>query len=261
MIRLTRKIIKRIDRIRELLETFGPMTVRQLYYQFKPEGLNYEQVRYGAGRGRLAGLIPFHMIKDRSRPSYGLYKFRDLNEYLEEIRGSFFLDYWIDSPYKLEIWSEKDALSQILYEEASKYRVPVRVTRGFLSTTKKWEWGKLGSYVLYFGDFDPSGLCMDEGLEKSLLMHFKGFDRVSLTLEQAETYDLPSVPLNRDDKRSKAYEEKYGDRGWELDAVPPDKLRELVRMSIEEKLTFNLDKKRKEEEQIREQIKTLVPSP
>jgi hypothetical protein len=148
------------------------------------------------------------------------------------------------------VWTEKDALSQILNEEAETYRVPIRVTRGFLSTSKRIEWSDNNVMVLYFGDHDPSGLCMDQDLQKSSFMELKGFKRIALTLEQAKLNNLPSIPIKeaeeggkKGDPRSNNYKSAYGDRCWELDALQPDVLRRLVRDSIKSLLTFDLQQK------------------
>ena len=53
--------------------------------------------------------------------------------------------------------------------------------RGFISTSKCHEWVNPNAKVLYFGDHDPSGLCMDESIKGSIFTDFKDFNRVALT--------------------------------------------------------------------------------
>jgi len=255
--RIQKKVLDRISLIRDLLEKFGSMTVRQIYYQLVPLDLSYRAVQYACQVGRVHGLLPVEKIVDRSRPSYGLNKWSDLDEALETLEYGFQLDYWAESPYKVEVWTEKDALSQILYEEAGRYRVPVRVTRGFLSTSLKHEWSGFDLVILYFGDFDPSGLYMDVDLQNNGFLNFAEFRRIALTQEQIEEYNLPFTKVKRGDPRYEQYVKEHGLICWELDALPPDVLRKMVREAIEDLLTFDLEQKRREEEEIRNCIREI----
>jgi len=94
-------------------------------------------------------------------------------------------------------------------------------------------------YVYYLGDFDRAGRDAAASLRKKL-MHFAAsksieveFIDLAVTLAQIHKLGLPS----RDPKRKSA-----ADRRWpykfacELDALPPDCLRGLVRAAIERHL-------------------------
>lgn len=245
-----------IDAINGLIEKFGTMTLRQVYYQLVPYGLTYGKVQHVLDGGRKAGLIDLDSIVDRSRPSYGLDTWTNLDDLLGYYEKYAKLDYWADSPYRVEIWTEKDALSQILSEEAEKYRVPVRVTRGYLSTSNRHAWGNTNLRILYFGDFDPSGLNMDQNLKDSEILQCNSITRVSLTWDQVQRYSLPSVPVKDTDSRAPGYKAAYGSRAWELDALDPGMLRSLVRESIEPLLTFNLATKQVDELYLRGQLRS-----
>jgi len=177
-------------------------------------------------------------------------------DFLDAVSYSFHLDYWADSPAKLEIWTEKDALSQILYETARQYHVKVCVTRGFLSVSNKASWGGRNVTILYFGDFDPSGLFIDEDLKVECI--FKNFKRIALTEEQITKYNLPSVKVNKNNPLAKAYLKEFGDECWELDALEPSVLRQLVKEALEKHTTFNLERKREEEKGIMKKVKEFV---
>jgi hypothetical protein len=80
--------------------------------------------------------------------------------------------------------------------------------------------------LLYAGDLDASG----EDIERNFLVyvHFDDIRRVGLTQEQAIEHGLPRGPGKRTDTRSRGFVEKYGDLFQiELDALPPDVLRDL----------------------------------
>ena len=257
MVGLQKKTLELIEEINGLLETYGTMTVRQVYYQIVPYGFNYRQVAYALTIAREKGLIDLDRIIDRSRPSYGLDTWYGPHEVFKYMSETYKLDYWADSPYRVEIWSEKDALSAVISEEAEKYRVPVRVTRGFLSTSNKHAWSDENKVILYFGDFDPSGLCIDFNLGDSILLDYAELHRIALTKEMVEKYDLPYVKVKNDDPRAPEYKKLYGDKGYELDALNPNLLRQLVRTSIEGYVNFDIEQKRMVENTHRQSFKTL----
>jgi len=243
---------ERIEKINQLFATYGEMTVRQIYYRLLGQlGLNYRQVCYLCKVGREEGLISPSNIVDRSRPIYGKKMWEDKKDFVEGISDMFNLDYWIDSKVRPQIWTEKDALSQVLYDVAREYNVDVYVSRGFLSISNKDRWGGSNIAVLYFGDFDPSGLFIDKDLEVSVA--FENFERIALT--EGMTKGLPSVPLKKKDPRTPSYVAQYGyDCGWELDALDPNKLKDLVKKSIEKYVDFDLQQKKEEESEIRRQL-------
>ena len=91
--------------------------------------------------------------------------------------------------------------------------------------------------MFYFGDFDPSGLAIYESLVERL-QNFDGgvlpinFKRVALTMDQINQYNLPQDPGRQSDPNYKRFVEQYGDNVVELDALPPDVLRNLVENCI-----------------------------
>lgn len=252
------KTRQRIAWINALFDQFDEMTLRQIYYQLVPKGLNYRQVQYACKVGREKGLIPWDNIVDRSRPAYSIGRtFPGVDGFLTAMADYFHLDYWNGSQNHIEIWTEKDALSQIIKEVAKPHQVTVRVTKGFLSLSNKARWGHDDLSILYFGDFDPSGLFIDKDLQWSNLA-WGDFERKALTTEQIQEYDLPSVKVNRRDPRAKEYIPAYGTQGWELDALPPDVLQQMVQDAIREHVDFDLEQKREEERKVRRKIRRLT---
>jgi len=247
MVGLSKKSQELITQIGCVIEQYGTMTVRQVYYQLVTQGYDYRQVAYGLAKARELGLVNLNRIIDRSRPTYGMDTWENPAEVLDYYKKYYQLDYWADEQIKVEIWTEKDALSQILYEEAARFRVPVRVTRGFLSISNQHAWSNENNVILYFGDFDPSGLCIDFSLSNNVYLEYAELHRIALTPEQLDQYDLPSVPVKANDTRSKDYVKQYGNRGWELDALNPMVLRILVKNSIEQYITFDLKQKMEKE--------------
>jgi hypothetical protein len=95
--------------------------------------------------------------------------------------------------------------------------------------------GDKAVHVYYFGDHDPSGVDISRHVEERLYEfaadeYIVDFKRVAVTERQIEDFNLPTRPTKRSDTRAK---------GWhggsvELDAIPPDDLRDLVRGCIEQ---------------------------
>jgi len=90
------------------------------------------------------------------------------------------------------------------------------------------------SVLIYAGDFDPSGTDID----RDFLERTGGFDksvRVALNQEQIAEYDLPPMVGKSTDSRANRFVEKYGSLiQVEVDALPPDVLRDLYRTAIDQ---------------------------
>ena len=124
--------------------------------------------------------------------------------------------------------------------------------------------------VLYFGDFNPSGLHAPMAIQSTMSKlknawksEFKSkfenieFDRIALRLEDIEKYDLPENPTKKKTHKDKVLAErfikKYGDRNVELDSLAehkPAEFKKQIRDSIEK----HLDQKIKLQAEKREAI-------
>jgi len=93
-------------------------------------------------------------------------------------------------------------------------------------------------YVLYVGDWDPSGLHMSECDLRQRIGRYEGFaviDRIALNAEDVgDASDLPSFDLETKsrDPRHAWFRENFGTRCWELDALSPVVLRQRVESEI-----------------------------
>ena len=129
----------------------------------------------------------------------------------------------------------------MVYPITSFYDTPLMVTRGFSSETFAYEAvaareGDHRSYhVYYLGDFDRAGQDAASSLQEKLerFADEEGidliFEQIAVTEEQIAAWDLPT----REPKRKSAADKKWPhDFACELDAIPPDLLRELVEARI-----------------------------
>jgi hypothetical protein len=89
---------------------------------------------------------------------------------------------------------------------------------------------------LYVGDWDPSGMCMTEQDLPKRIEEYGGdhieFKRIALTAEQTGPLQSFSVETKRGDPRYKWFKNTFGDKCWELDAMDPRQLRDVVEAEI-----------------------------
>jgi hypothetical protein len=67
--------------------------------------------------------------------------------------------------------------------------------------------------------------------------HFKIIP-IGLTMEQIEQYKPPHNPAQITDPRAKDYVKKFGQKSWEVDALDPDTMIEIVEDKILEAVEF-----------------------
>lgn len=125
-------------------------------------------------------------------------------------------------------------------------------------------------HIIHLGDHDPSGVDMSRDIEDRLRMflnhhvlidHLKAnprdgdesqeqwmdrmeaddgirnmdtinLNRIALNMDQIRQYDPPPNPAKLTDSRSSRYVEDYGDESWELDALAPDVIGDLIENAV-----------------------------
>ncbi len=92
-------------------------------------------------------------------------------------------------------------------------------------------------HIYHLGDWDPSGQDAARHIEETLRDLAPDaeiyFERIAVTQDQIEEWDLPSRPTKSSDTRSRKWR---GGDSVELDSIHPDELRQLVQDVIEEHL-------------------------
>jgi hypothetical protein len=93
-------------------------------------------------------------------------------------------------------------------------------------------------YILHLGDHDPSGIDMTRDLEERLSMfaysHEIVVERLALNMDQVRQYNPPENPAKLSDTRAHQYIAEYGYSSWELDALEPQVLADLVENRVDE---------------------------
>ena len=235
----------RRDALFDIVYAMKPMTVRQVFYQATVAGIvekseaGYNKVQTDLVQMRKEGSLPYSWLADNTRWQRKPNTYDSVEQALQETAKFYRKSLWADADCYVEIWLEKDALSGVVYPVTDLYDVPLMVARGYASLSFLHSAAEyisdleVPAYIYHFGDFDPSGVNAGEKIEQTLRemapdaeIHF---ERMAVTPSQIEMWDLPTRPTKASDSRSK----NFGDISVELDAIPPDDLRALVRMAIE----------------------------
>jgi len=249
------KLHKVLD-ILEELKAYQPLTLRQVYYQMVGKGYientksQYQMLSALIKWARIEGYIPWEIIEDRVRAFHDFSGWETKEDFIgQELKG-FLAGYRRDllqtQEKYLETWIEKDALSSLFSKVCMGYTVPVVVCRGFSSVSflndfKERLARKAGKapVMLYFGDFDPSGVEMLEAMKitlgEELGVEDITFKRIALLRGDISTYNLPHSPfaLKKTDTRARKHIARYGELAVELDALRPDILERKIKDAIE----------------------------
>lgn len=231
------------------------MTLRQLYYQLVQRGIiankSTEYSRLGSiiSDGRLAGLVSWSALEDRNRQLKGLRTYDAPGKALREAREGYRIDLWAGQPWRPEVWVEKAALEGVIASICNELRVDFFSCRGYNSQSEQWAAGnRFANYVrrgqrpiiFHLGDHDPSGLDMTRDNRDRLTM-FAGtpilVQRLALNWPQIEALRPPPNPTKSTDSRADGYRNLYsrgvpGEESWELDALSPEFIRDLIRQAV-----------------------------
>ncbi len=200
-------------------------------------------------RGRERGDIDATSIIDRARQTIGGdYGYASIEDYVRskiselEDTEQYTRRVWDGQPQYVELWVEKDALATLFSTVANGYRVITYPSRGYSSFTKVYEAinERFSKYhdrpitILHFADHDPSGINMTQDIQSRLERYgsHARVKRIALTYEQVRQFGLEPMPTKISDSRWKEYSVQYGNQCWELDALPPNELQNIIRDSI-----------------------------
>lgn len=237
------------------------MTLRQLYYQFVSRGLienterSYKRLGGIVTRGRQSGKLAWDAIEDRARQPVVWSQYYTMEECLQRAMRSFRLPRMAGQDTYVELWVEKDALASVLEPIAAAYHVTLMVNRGYSSASAMREsaerirdcvneYEAVRARILYLGDLDPSGEDMVRDIRErghtflnggnpKLQIRYK-VTKLALTMDQVEQYRPPPNPTKLTDSRAKGFIDRYGYESWEVDALPPNILRDLITEALED---------------------------
>jgi hypothetical protein len=222
------------------------LSLRQLYYQMVKGNLientkeMYKRLGTLIKNARLAGIVDWYMIEDRGRTTNKNAHWEDPGDIMKSAVNSFAIDKWEDQVIHLEVMVEKDALSGVFWPVCERNDIRFTACKGYPSTTILHTMGaRLENkiledkevHILHFGDHDPSGIDMTDDLVGRLSMFAREpiqVVRLALNMDQVDQYQPPENPAKVKDSRYNAYMIEFGTSSWELDALTPDVLGNLV---------------------------------
>lgn len=243
------ELIQLVNSVIEEYESQGyELTLRQVYYQLVARGYipnnerSYKNLGNLINDGRLAGLIDWYAIVDRTRYIRNNSHWESPESVIESAKYSYMLDRWELQPNYVEVWVEKDALIGIVSQICRKLDVPHFSCRGYTSQSEMWsaaqrfknQYYREGRYIIHLGDHDPSGIDMSRDIQERLEMFGADVEvkRVALTMDQIATYNPPPNPTKLTDARSSGYIREFGHECWELDALEPKIITSLIRNEV-----------------------------
>ena len=261
----TKELIQTADGILSDYATRGyDLTLRQLFYQFVSKNLiantekEYNALGSAVNEGRLRGMLNWDHVVDRTRNIRSVPHWVDPANIVRDAASSFRVDKWKRQPAYIEVWIEKDALIGVISRVCRELDVPYFSCRGYTSQSEMWRAAeriaeamdndhrkKENGIIIHLGDHDPSGIDMTRDIQDRLNMFLSGgeFDmrrdmdwitvnRVALTIDQINELNPPPNPAKFTDSRAKDYIAKYGASSWELDALSPEYMNDLIRDTI-----------------------------
>jgi hypothetical protein len=244
----------RINQANEIIAEYQAqgfkLTLRQLYYQFVSRDLisntvqSYKSIGDVVNDGRLAGLIDWDAIEDRTRNLRSSPHWSSPRSIVRACADQFAVDLWDGQESYVECWIEKDALVGVIEGICTELDVPYFACRGYTSQSEMWgaaqrlmEREKAGkkTFIIHLGDHDPSGIDMTRDIQDRLELFGSTvvIHRIALNFDQVENYDPPPNPAKTTDSRYESYRALYGEESWELDALEPRTIVDLIRDEIE----------------------------
>ena len=253
------------------------LTLRQLYYQFVARGLlantqrNYKRLGDILAKARMQGMVSWEAMEDRTRNVVTWKAHASAAAALRQMRRSFTLEKWKRQPTYVEVWVEKEALAGVFERICSELEVPFFACRGYVSLSEMWgaaqriidECDEAGrdAHILHFGDHDPSGVDMTRDIIDRLNTFNADVwvERMALNMDQVREHNPPPNPAKFTDSRAREYVAQYGRSSWELDALDPAMLAELVRRGVDEVRDMDLwEEAEQEESEAVEKIDALI---
>lgn len=289
-----------LSRISDLLSD-EKRTVRDVYYALEATGFpdecaehgydfEYRYVKRAVKKGRRSGYIDPELIIDTSRQAVNTADAGHddpvsfLNKHVDGVWNAYEENFWDDQSHYVEVWLEKASLASVFQPICEELNARLEATRGDWSDSKVYRAarrlrGKVFDEekqvrVVYFGDYNPSGLHAPVAIQNTMAHYgmdihrpdgeaayfdiwpFPGpveaddgegdlaFERWALNTEHIERFDLPENPNPSSTDKDQDLRERFmrhvsegRDTNVELNALKEyhrEYLEDEVRESIEQ---------------------------
>lgn len=227
-----------------------PQSVRHVFYRMTNPRLaepvekserGYRHVQDRVVKLRRSGAIPYGWISDATRRGYFTSTFAGPGDFIRRMAGHYRADLWAQSDWYCEVWCESRSIAGVIQDTCRDLAVSLYPAGGFSSLTLAYQAAEHMRHacadkpitVFYIGDYDPAGVLIDVAIERELRAHLPDdidmdFERIAITEEQIEDYDLPTKPRKAGDKRA-----QHITGTVEAEAMPAHTLCELLREAVE----------------------------
>jgi hypothetical protein len=266
------------DIVDEYVDQGFRLTVRQLYYQLVARAIienterSYKRTTSIVNDARMAGLMDWDAIEDRTRAFIRRTRWESASEILLASARSFHLDMWETQPTRVFCIVEKEALAGVLQGICNRYDIPLLAARGYPSGTVLREFAESDIIpyiddqhieIIHLGYHDPSGIDMTRDLRERIRLFGSSNDvsltRIALTMNQINEQKPPPNPAKTTDSRFMEYRRRYGSESWELDALQPQYLASLVEREAKKHIDNDAWQERiTETNQIKERIEKVA---
>ena len=288
-----KKTSRLIMQVKEVLEEYRdhlPLTNRQIFYRLVaacgyPKTENFaKNLNDHLTRARRAKMIPFEDIRDDGISIMDHAHYADENAFYKHVHDegkAYKRDKLARQGMDIRVYCEAAGMMPQLERVCEPYSIPVYSCSGFDSVSAKYElstscWERFvykgrRTVILHLGDHDPSGESIfNDGLVQDVHAFLAedvphkdprevcDFERVALTQEQVLGFNLETTPPKATDSRTANWK---GSGACQLEALPPDKLAELLETAIRRRFDMAVyaeDLKAEEEE--RRRITKALPA-
>jgi len=237
----------------ELLAANQPDTVRGTMYLVVSSGLltntgrsSYGKVQRLLKRLREQGVIPWEWIVDNVRQTVKPSSWSGLDDFADTVRDAYRRNYWAGLPDYPQIIVEKDSVASRISQVTAEYDVALHPLRGYSSITfahaiaEDWKRINKDIYVYYIGDFDPSGMDLERSIRETITRYADGvtfhWKRLAILPKHFDEFDILPLKPKKKDKRYKKFVAAHGKKCAEVEAIPANMLRQLVREAIESQI-------------------------
>lgn len=228
------------EAIIEAVEVEAPVTLRGVFYRCVSAGaiekteLGYRAVGRQLIALRRAGRVSYRDITDGTRWIVKPDSYDSVEAALTETARLYRRNLWSRSPFRIAVFTEKDAITGVIMPVTEEWDVPLGVLRGYCSESFAWRVAaglnrQRHNLLVQLGDHDPSGVGAWDDFQKKVSGFAPAvsveFHRLAVTEEQIAIHALPTRPTKTSDPRSKGWE---GGESVEVDAIAAPELRRIL---------------------------------
>jgi hypothetical protein len=276
-----RPMLRAVQAVIEAHRNYWPLTLRQIHYQLlnDPPLRNardpdsryantrkcYSDLSDLLTRARLSHDVHWAAINDPTRPASRTYCKQSVRAFIDGELDGFLRHYSRDllqsQEAYFEIIAEKQTVEGIVRRAAEPYTMPYMIGRGYSSIDARYQLAqrfyrsrKDKLVLLFLGDHDPEGENIPNTFAGSMRDEFGVHNitplKVALTREQVDELKLPPVMTAKEtSSRAAAFVAEHGEDVFELEAVSPDDLSQILTGAIEDVLDMELFEQEQQHEE------------